>query len=138
MESLRVRRAAVPLGEPAPASRNNELGLFDERTGEWRDERNGSGRIQFGVYGSVATENVARELEQRVLKAAARAEEWNIVRARPFNGPECAVSICVGTARRAPDAVKRRQCLFVARVKSGGVQPARFQSSHRTGQPHRF
>src|SRR5688572_8983367 len=116
MESLVARRVAIPLRKAAAASWNHALGFFDERAGEWRNERNRSGRIQFRVRGVGTAEDIACEFQQRMLKTAASAEKRNVARARPFNGPERTLRVCVRTAWHAPDPVERIECFFLARL----------------------
>ena len=134
-ESFRAWRA-IPLGKPALARRQDVLGLLDERTGQRRNDRKRSARIQFGVGSIGATQHMTDELQHGVLKTAARAEEGYLARARPFDGPQRAVGVCIRTVRHTPDGVEGIQHLRGAERR--GMNPVRLNAREAAGQPHRF
>lgn len=82
--------------------------MADERAGERRDDQLQGVRARLGVVGVSDPENVARELDDRVLEAPSGPDERNSPLARVANGGKRAVHAPVGARRRDPDAVVGR------------------------------
>src|SRR5216117_3525518 len=102
-----VERRGAAIGE-----HEDRLRLPDERARERRDnEPPGTGR-RLGVVGVSEPENVARELDDRVLEAASGTDEGNSPFPRVADRRERAVHAAVRTRRCDPDSVVRSESLL--------------------------
>src|SRR5439155_1714543 len=100
---------AVDPGEPG-ARHEEYLGRdLHQLARERRDDRRGGVRIRFRVGGAVDAKDVAGVLEQRVLEAAAGAEEGAPVLAGVADGEQRAGLAPVGGRRDAPDSLTVHQ-----------------------------
>src|SRR5262249_31294833 len=74
-------------------------------------------------------EHVARELNERVLETAARAEEWHVARARKLDASEHAEQTFVRTSWRRPQAVERFEAQYaVSSLELERRHPRRFDA----------
>jgi hypothetical protein len=90
------------------AARFNRDGLLlpDKRARERRDDEPLGIRIRLGMIGVLDLQDIARELDDRVLKPASRADERHATLARISDGGERAVHAAIRTCRRNPESVE--------------------------------
>src|SRR5438445_1626238 len=119
--------AVIPFGglghaiQPRRASARDQddpLRLPDQRTGQLGDDEPRRVGARLSVVGVSVPEDVARELDDRVLEAPSGADQRDAALTRVANRREGAVHAAVRARRRDPDAVVRGQALFPI---SGGV-----------------
>src|SRR6266542_1103753 len=120
VKSLDHLRGAVRGGDAAARTQIDRRRGPDERARQRRDQRRGGVGARFGVIGIIEAELGARVLDERVLKAAAAAEERALRRARKADGGERAVEAAIGAAGHAPQS-----------RKAPGAAPARARRARR-------
>ena len=101
--------AAVHREQPRSRLEANRPRLLDEGAGQWRNHGIGGRRLELGVRRCGHAPHGAGVFEQRVLEAAAGAEERDVVLAGDADGLERPVGVGVGAGRHAPDAVEHLQ-----------------------------
>ena len=89
-------------------ARCNRDGLLlpDERARKRRDDEPLGIRIRLGMIGVLDPQDIARELDDRVLKPSSRADERHAPLSRISDGGERAIHAAIRTCRRNPDPVE--------------------------------
>jgi len=82
------------------------------RAGQGRDDEPIGIRARFSMIGVLESEDVARELDDRVLEAASRSEERHPTLAGEPDGRECALHAPIRTGRRNDETGVRGQALL--------------------------
>src|SRR5436309_12126689 len=93
---------------------DDPLRLPHERARQRRDDESRGVGARLSVVGVSVPEDVARELDDRVLEATSGADQRDSALARVAHGGEGAVHAAVRARRRDPDAVVRGQTLVPA------------------------
>jgi hypothetical protein len=90
------------------AARYDSDGLLlpDKRARERRDDEPLGIRIRLGMIGVLDPQDIARELDDRVLKPSSRADERHATLSRISDGGERAFHAAIRTCRRNPDSVE--------------------------------
>ena len=98
---------------------------LDQRASQRRDHRTRGVRRRFRVLGVGPAQDIARIFHDRVLEAAAGAEERERALAREADRPQRACHAAIRAGRHAPERVERRQHgVAVDRLRR---QPAGFE-----------
>src|SRR5262245_59254 len=100
-------RHAVEFGGQCAWQDRDRLLLADQRTDERRDDETGSLGARLRVFGVPVPENVARELDDRVLEPASRAHERDATLARDADGSQGAIHVAVWARRRNQETAVR-------------------------------
>ena len=95
-------------------ARNDSDGLLlpDERARKRRDDEPLGIRIRLGMIGVLDPQDIARELDDRVLKSSSRADERHATLSRISDGDERAIHAAIRTCRRNPDPVELSEARF--------------------------
>src|SRR5260221_5084185 len=104
---LRAVRAIDP-GEPGACNDEHLARDLHQLARERRDDRRGGVRLRLRVGGALDAQDVAGVLEQRVLEAAAGAEERAPVLPRVADGEQRAGLASIRARRDAPDSLAVR------------------------------
>ena len=89
-------------------ARDDRDGLLlpDERARKRRDDEPLGIRIRLGMIGVLDPQDIARELDDRVLKPSSRADERHATLSRISDGGERTIHAAIRTCRRNPDPVE--------------------------------
>src|SRR5947207_4630183 len=82
------------------------LPLPDERARKRRDDEPLGIRTRLGMIGVLDPQDIARELDDRVLKPSSRADERHATLSSISDGGERAIHAAIRTCRRNPDSVE--------------------------------
>jgi hypothetical protein len=102
---LRDLRGSIESGSLCPREDSHRLALTHQRARQRGDDEPFGIGARLGVVGVPEPENVARELDDRVLEATSGADERNPALSRVAYGRERSVHAAVGTGGRDPEPV---------------------------------
>jgi hypothetical protein len=106
VEVLDSVRRVIELRRSAAGDYRDGLLLPDERARKRRDDEPLGIRICLSMIGVLDPQDIARELDDRVLKPASRADERHATLAGISNGGERAIHAAIRTCRRNPESVE--------------------------------
>jgi hypothetical protein len=96
----------IELRRSAARYDRDDLLLPDERARKRRDDEPLGIRIRLGMISVLDPQDIARELDDRVLKPSSRADERHATLSRISDGDERAIHAVIRTRRRNPDSVE--------------------------------
>lgn len=102
----------IERGSPRARDDRDRLLRPDKRAGQGRDDKPTRIRAGLGMIGVLESEDVARELDDRVLEAASGSEERHPALAGEPDGRERPLHAPIGTGRRNEEAGVRAQALM--------------------------